>query len=141
MALTYLIRRLLTVFPVMLFVVLFVFLLLRLAPGDPAAILAGDALVSIRPPALIRDCVTGVGFPIDEWGWVLVYVKLLAAAGLIVGIWQPGVGATTTAGVIAYFLAASAAHVRAGFTGVTFWVNCLGMLGISIAVLLYSFAL
>lgn len=43
MALTYLIRRLLTVFPVMLFVVLFVFLLLRLAPGDPAAILAGDA--------------------------------------------------------------------------------------------------
>lgn len=43
MALPYLIRRLLAVIPVMLFVVLFVFVLLRLAPGDPAAILAGDA--------------------------------------------------------------------------------------------------
>ena len=38
---SYLIRRLLAVFPVMLFVVLFVFFLLRLAPGDTAAIIAG----------------------------------------------------------------------------------------------------
>lgn len=106
-----------------------------------AVILGGDALASIRPPALIRECLTGVGFPIDDWGWVLVYVKLLAVAGLIVGIWQPGVGVTTTAGVIAYFLAASVAHVRAGFTGMTFRVNCLGMLAISVVVLIYSFAL
>lgn len=48
MALPYLIRRLLAVFPVMLFVVLFVFLLLRLAPGDPAAILAGDAATPVQ---------------------------------------------------------------------------------------------
>lgn len=43
MSLRYLIRRLLAAFPVMLVVALTVFLLLRLAPGDPAAILAGDA--------------------------------------------------------------------------------------------------
>jgi peptide/nickel transport system permease protein len=43
LSLFYLFRRLLAVFPVMFCVVLFVFLLLRLAPGDPAAILAGDA--------------------------------------------------------------------------------------------------
>ncbi len=39
----YLFRRLLGVVPVTFCVILFVFLLLRLAPGDPAAILAGDA--------------------------------------------------------------------------------------------------
>jgi peptide/nickel transport system permease protein len=38
----YLLRRLLAAIPVMGVVTLFVFLLLRLTPGDPAAILAGD---------------------------------------------------------------------------------------------------
>jgi peptide/nickel transport system permease protein len=38
----YLLRRLLSAIPVMGVVALFVFLLLRLTPGDPAAILAGD---------------------------------------------------------------------------------------------------
>jgi peptide/nickel transport system permease protein len=38
----YLLRRLLATIPVMGVVALFVFLLLRLTPGDPAAILAGD---------------------------------------------------------------------------------------------------
>lgn len=38
----YFIRRILASIPVMLVVALFVFLLLRLSPGDPAAIIAGD---------------------------------------------------------------------------------------------------
>src|SRR5215204_6052937 len=38
----YLFRRILAAIPVMGVVALFVFLLLRLTPGDPAAILAGD---------------------------------------------------------------------------------------------------
>lgn len=38
----YFIRRVLSAIPVMLVVALFVFLLLRLSPGDPAAIIAGD---------------------------------------------------------------------------------------------------
>lgn len=38
----YLIRRILAAIPVMAVVAIFVFLLLRLTPGDPAAILAGD---------------------------------------------------------------------------------------------------
>src|SRR3979490_1148011 len=38
----YLLRRILAAVPVMGVVALFVFLLLRLTPGDPAAILAGD---------------------------------------------------------------------------------------------------
>src|ERR1700709_2246596 len=42
----YLIRRILATIPVMAVVALFVFLLLRLTPGDPAAILAGDNATS-----------------------------------------------------------------------------------------------
>jgi peptide/nickel transport system permease protein len=38
----YILKRLLAAIPVMGFVALFVFLLLRLTPGDPAAIIAGD---------------------------------------------------------------------------------------------------
>ncbi|HEY6433489.1 MAG TPA: ABC transporter permease [Acetobacteraceae bacterium] len=40
--LAYAVRRILTTVPVMLFVAFFVFSLLYLAPGDPAAIIAGD---------------------------------------------------------------------------------------------------
>ena len=39
----YILQRILAAIPVMGFVALFVFLLLRLTPGDPAAIIAGDA--------------------------------------------------------------------------------------------------
>ena len=39
---SYLLRRLLATIPVMLLVAIFIFMLLRLTPGDPAAIIAGD---------------------------------------------------------------------------------------------------
>ena len=39
---SYLIKRMLATIPVMLFVAIFIFLLLRLTPGDPAAMIAGD---------------------------------------------------------------------------------------------------
>lgn len=38
----YLLKRLLATIPVMLFVAIFIFLMLRLTPGDPAVIIAGD---------------------------------------------------------------------------------------------------
>ena len=41
--LSYILKRVLATVPVMIIVAVFVFLLLRLTPGDPAAILAGDA--------------------------------------------------------------------------------------------------
>ena len=40
---TFLARRLLSTIPVLLVVAVLVFLMLRLTPGDPAAVLAGDA--------------------------------------------------------------------------------------------------
>ena len=39
---TFIVRRLLAAIPVLGMVALFVFFMLRLTPGDPAAILAGD---------------------------------------------------------------------------------------------------
>ena len=43
---TYLLRRVLATIPVMLVVTVFVFSLLRIAPGDPAATIAGDSATS-----------------------------------------------------------------------------------------------
>ena len=51
----FLARRLLATVPVLLIVAVLVFLMLRLTPGDPAAVLAGDA-ASSEQIALIRAC-------------------------------------------------------------------------------------
>ena len=48
-------------------------------------------------------------------------------------------GVAANAGVVAYFVCAAIAHVRAGFLGSTFWVNCLGMLAFSTLVLIVSY--
>ena len=55
--LIYTIKRILAALPVMGIVVVFVFLLVRLAPGDPAAILAGD----YATPENIQKIRTGLG--------------------------------------------------------------------------------
>ncbi len=105
-----------------------------------AVALLVDALLSLRPPAFIRDCLDGVRFP-REWWWTLIVIKLLAASGLVAGLWLPGIGAAANVGVVAYFVCAAVAHVRAGFTGTSFWVNCLGMLAFSVATLVLTLAL
>ncbi|HLW27765.1 MAG TPA: ABC transporter permease, partial [Kiloniellales bacterium] len=53
----YIIRRILAIIPVLLIVAIIVFLMLRLSPGDPAAILAGDAAT----PAQIERIRTELG--------------------------------------------------------------------------------
>lgn len=109
----------------------------------PTAILAlallSDALMWIRPPAFIRDCFDGVKFP-EDWWWTLVVIKLLATAGLLIGLKYGGIGFAANAAVICYFLCAGYAHCRAHFLKQEFWVNCLGMLGLSIGVLAISYA-
>ncbi len=69
--LSYIIRRLLGVIPVMLVVGIFVFSLLHLAPGDPAAIIAGDNATE-ENVAKIRANL-GLDRPFLEqfasWGW------------------------------------------------------------------------
>ncbi|MBL8703238.1 MAG: ABC transporter permease [Rhodospirillales bacterium] len=70
----YLARRLLAAIPVILVVALFVFLLLHLSPGDPAAIIAGD-MASGEDIARIRARL-GLDRPLPEqfleWSWALV---------------------------------------------------------------------
>ncbi|WP_152345839.1 DoxX family protein [Brevibacterium sp. CFH 10365] len=111
-------------------------------PVWPAVVLAviafGDCLLTFRPPRAIVDCLDGVGFPRDWW-WVLAVVKFLAAAGLVAGIWVPGLGVAAAVGLVVYFLCAAAAHLRARYVGRDFWLNCLGMLIVCLAVLVFSF--
>src|SRR6202167_3882865 len=76
--LSYIIRRLLATIPVMLMVALFVFSLLYIAPGDPAAIIAGDqaspedverirASLGLDRPFLVR---------FFEWLWHVIHGDL-----------------------------------------------------------------
>jgi len=111
-------------------------------PVWPVVALAGllflDALMSMRPPKFIRDCLDGVRFP-REWWWTLIVIKLLATAGLIIGLWVPGIALAANVGVVAYFLCACVAHFRARFLGKEFWGNCLGFLAVSVLVLIFAF--
>lgn len=109
-------------------------------PAVLALVLFSDAALSLRPPKFIRDCLNGVGFP-REWWWTLIVIKTLAVIGLIAGIWIPGIALAANTGVIVYFMSAAVAHIRSRFLGQAFWLNCLGMLALSIAVLVLSFAL
>jgi peptide/nickel transport system permease protein len=76
--LAYAVRRVLATIPVMLFVALFVFSLLYIAPGDPAAIIAGDqatpadverirASLGLDRPFLVR---------FGEWLWQIIHGNL-----------------------------------------------------------------
>jgi peptide/nickel transport system permease protein len=76
--LSYVIRRMLATIPVMAVVALFVFSLLYIAPGDPAAVIAGDqatpadverirASLGLDRPFLIR---------FGEWAWQILHADL-----------------------------------------------------------------
>ena len=66
----YIVQRILAAIPVMGFVALFVFLLLRLTPGDPAAIIAGDTATP-EQLAAIRDSL-GLNDPlfVQFFSWI-----------------------------------------------------------------------
>jgi len=66
----YIIRRLLATIPVMIVVALFVFLLLHLTPGDPAAVIAGDD----ASPAEIDGIRRKLGLDRPIWEQFVIYV-------------------------------------------------------------------
>ena len=65
----YIIRKLLATIPVMAVVATFVFLLLRLAPGDPAALIAGDDATS----AQIENIRQQLGLDLPIWSQFLLW--------------------------------------------------------------------
>jgi peptide/nickel transport system permease protein len=74
----YIVRRLLATIPVMIVVALFVFLLLHLTPGDPAAIIAGDD----AGPAEIDNVRRKLGLDRPMWEQFGVYVWSLMRGDL-----------------------------------------------------------
>src|SRR3974390_1143386 len=76
--LNYVIRRILATIPVMAVVALFVFSLLYIAPGDPAAVIAGDQ-ASPGDVERIRQSL-GLDRPFlvrfGEWGWQILHGDL-----------------------------------------------------------------
>jgi peptide/nickel transport system permease protein len=74
----YIARRLLSMLPVMAIVALFVFLLLHLAPGDPAAIMAGDNAT----PDNIAQIRQKLGLDEPIWKQFVVWIASLAQGNL-----------------------------------------------------------
>ncbi len=76
--LSYIVRRVIATVPVMAVVALFVFSLLYIAPGDPAAVIAGDQATP-EDVARIRESL-GLDRPFvvrfGEWGWQVLHGDL-----------------------------------------------------------------
>lgn len=66
---SYILRRILATIPVVLFVMLFVFSLLYITPGDPAAILAGDQATQAELEAIRTDLGLDRSFPVRFVEW------------------------------------------------------------------------
>jgi len=139
----YLVRRLISTLPVMVVVGLFVFSLLYLAPGDPAALIAGD-LATADDIAKIRDKL-GLNEPFlarfAEWSWDLAHGDLgvsifsnLPVARLIGQRIEPTLALAATTMLFAVTLAVPMGILAAWKAGT--WVDRLIM---GFAVLGFSF--
>lgn len=80
----YIVRRLLATFPVMAVVAVFVFLLLRLAPGDPAALIAGDDATT----ADIETIRAKLGLDLPIWEQFVLWVADILRGDLGVSIFS-----------------------------------------------------
>ncbi len=99
-----------------------------------------DGVLCIKPVGFIARCFDDVRWPRRYW-WMMTPIKFAAAAGLIAGIWIPGLAALTTACLVIYFVVAIAMHIRARDFGRNLFVNASGMLVICVATGLFCFIL
>ena len=122
----YIIRRLLSMFVVMAFVAMFVFLLLHLAPGDPAAIIAGDN----ASPDNIAQIRQRLGLDEPIWKQFLVWISSLARGDLgksmfwnesvltLIGQWaEPTIALACTTLLFAVVIALALGVTAAAFAG------------------------
>jgi peptide/nickel transport system permease protein len=75
---TYVLRRILATIPVMVVVALFVFSLLFIAPGDPAAVIAGDQATPEQVERIRQSLGLDRPFLVQfsEWAWRLLHADL-----------------------------------------------------------------
>jgi peptide/nickel transport system permease protein len=150
--LAYLVKRLLATIPVMGVVALFVFSLLYISPGDPAAIIAGDiateediarirANLGLDQPYLVR---------FGTWLWALAHGDLgvsiftnLPVSQLIAQRVEPTVALTLCTLVVAVLVAVPVGVVAAWRAGT--WVDRvvmgLAVLGFSLPVFVFAYLL
>jgi peptide/nickel transport system permease protein len=139
----YLVRRLISTLPVMVIVGMFVFSLLYLAPGDPAALVAGD-LATADDIAKIRDKL-GLNEPFlvrfVQWSWEVLHGDLgvsifsnLPVARLIGQRVEPTLALATTTMLFAVILAVPMGILAAWKAGT--WIDRVVM---GFAVLGFSF--
>lgn len=111
-------------------------------PVWPVVVLAmisvADGFLCLKPVAFVAECYRGVNWPRRYW-WMMPPIKFAAAAGLIAGIWIPGLGIITTSCLVLYFLVAITMHVRARDFGRNLFLNATGMLVICVATLVFCF--
>ena len=95
-------------------------------PWWPVVLLAviqlGDAAMCFEPVGLVARCFTDVGLPRALWP-VMPWIKVVAAVGLVAGLWVPYVGALTSAALVVYFVCAVSAHIRARDLGRNLFLN------------------
>jgi hypothetical protein len=103
-----------------------------------AVIQLADGFLCLRPARFIAQCFDDVHWPRRYWR-LMPPIKFAAAAGLVVGIWVPFLGAITCAALVLYFLVAIAMHLRARDIGRNLFVNATGMLVVCVAVGVFSF--
>lgn len=92
-----------------------------------AAISIVDGILCLKPVAFIAQCFEDVRWPRRHW-WLMSPIKFAAGAGLLAGIWIPGLGLLTTVCLVLYFLAAISLHIRARDFGRNLFLNATGML-------------
>src|SRR4030088_1040407 len=68
--LSYILRRILSTLPVMAIVALFVFSLLYIAPGDPAAVIAGDQATPADVERIRQNLGLDRPFLVQFWDWL-----------------------------------------------------------------------
>jgi DoxX-like family len=96
-----------------------------------AGVLLFSAYGKLTHNTQVIDTVVAVGFP-ERFIWLLAVCEAAGAVGILIGLYWWPIGVAATVGVVAYFLLAVAAHLRAKL------FNLLGagtILAVAVAVL------
>lgn len=100
-------------------------------------ILAGDTIACAIPIQYIKDDLERLGCsPVLQR--TIPVVKALAVAGLIIGLWQPGLGVLACIGLLLYFVVAFWFHYR-NDDPIAKYVPAAGFAALILVVLLLSY--